>query len=262
MKYGKELRFFTMIAGGERSGKSYLSEQFAARYENDTGPVLVYNAGREGDNFTGYREVTFLTLEQSAELMKLPAKKAAKIKKLPHYLHFSYDRKVYPVKQLNRFLHLARKVKTPRALHILEEGRFFKTIFRYVTGCLLIIDDSRPVVRNISDYRMTPIVELFSQKNHAGKFAGMKTARQGIDIISIFHHPDKCNSEVYDYVTHVVIFPTTRKIKGATIDNDDATEAMRAANEQLKTMPRYSFAKIALKGENAFIPIFHQPTTK
>lgn len=256
MRYGHELRFMFAIAGAERSGKTFFSEHFARAYQRSKGPVIVYNPGRE-DDFKEYQYLEFVPTYKSVEIMGLDPKtdkrKIRRILRSTHFTHFKIGGKVYQCKDLNAVLHKVKAVKVTRLSHPLEEGRFFKTVHDFVSGALLIGDDFRPVARNIGDYRLSPMLELFSRKNHCGKKAGWRPTnkdRMGVDVICIFHHPDKVNTEIYDFVSHIFLFKVTRQIKGRTVDNDDALEALTKAYSALQSAPRYSYARIDLKGEN------------
>lgn len=252
MKYGKELRFMGVIAGAERSGKTYFAEHFAEEYSR-SGGVIVYNPGRD-DDFEEYKTLEFLPLLQSVYKLNVTDKdKKRRILSSPVFLHFRINGKLYPTTLLTKAMFEYRKVKVYRIGSLKDEGRFFKTVHDFLTGCLLINDDFRGVARNIAKPELAPLIELFSRKNHAGKKSKHKTNRVGVDILNIFHHIDKVNSEIYDYTTHVFLFNLTRKIKGYTLDNDDALDALHEAYSELQKAPRYSYGRVALKGEDAFL---------
>ena len=261
MAFGKDERFQIVTAGAERSGKTYFTAKFAEKYAG-SGAVMVYNPGNPRRDFTEYQVLDFLPVAQSVEVLGIPAVPKHRspeqeillrsVKFAPTFLHFRLNDKVYSVENLNAVLYRNRRTKVFRQSSLIDEGKFFKTIHDFCSGLLLINDDFRSVARNMSDQRLSPLLELYSTKNHCGKLAAWKPQRQGVDIINIFHHPDKVNAEIYDYTTHVLLFNITRAIRGNTIDNDDAKAAMIAAHVQLKKAPRYSCARIDLRGEDSY----------
>ena len=260
MGYGQDLRYMFTVAGAERSGKTYFAERFADRYSKKS-PVIIFNPGRDTD-FVEYKWLEFISNEQAEEIEEIPYERKYRTKeqqrrkinidRRPTFIYFRLEGNIYSVKDINILLSKNKKVKISHLSTLKDKAKFFNTIFDYVSGALLINDDFRPIARNISNETLGgSLSNLFSRKNHAGQLARWRPAKKRVDIINIFHHPDKCNAEIYDYTTHIVLFSLTRDIRGLTIDNHDAAEAMKEAHKKLKKAPRFSYAIIYLKGNNA-----------
>lgn len=262
MRYGIELRTNTIITGAQRSGKTYFAEKYAHRYSNLVGPVLVYNPGMAKD-WKDYAYLEPIPLTETAERIHAKDRnertsKRRKVKRNAYFIEFRLNGKRYKFKDLNAVLRKHPRVKVERLSHIKLEGLFFKSLLMYFGGGLLILDDFRGVARRISAPEMAPFTELMTKINHAGKHSSTPANRGGVDIFMIFHHPDKVNTELFDYATHLLFFKIQRPAAGNQMD-DEVKECYQNAYQRLKDSPRFSYCEISLVGENPFSLIYHSP---
>jgi len=241
------------IAGAERSGKTYQTEQRANHYAKHRGPVIVYNAGRETD-FSDYEYIEILEPDDVCDLF--PMEKYARRRFLRKGLitHFKYRGRVFHFRQFNLIFadrgNGAGRVKMFRLTEPKHEERFFEAVLLYISGALLVIDDARPITSRGVKPRLTA---LLLKKNHAGRKSIWKRNEHhllGVDILMIYHNLAKISSEIYDYITEIIIFKSNQRPKD-NIDNDDLIPIIKDAWEYLQDAPKYTSIKVHVKGPKA-----------
>ena len=258
-------RTLNFTVGGERFGKTYFSEKFAAYYAKHRGPVIVYNAGEQGD-FSDYLEAEIVDPEQIA-YDRFPSRKQSQERRMFQrqngITHFRINGKVFHFRDFNRmFVNQGKgagKIKFYRIGDASYEDQFFNAIFSFVSGALLIVDDARPITRH---GLKSNLIELLSRKNHAGKLARWKRPGrnfEGVDIIMIYHNLSKISSEAFDYANELLMFRCNQG-NGKSIDNEViANEAEKAAKYLSKAEP-YTAIKIYVKGKKAGQSVLIPPT--
>lgn len=262
-------RTLEAIAGAERSGKTYSVERRANHYARLRGPVLVYNCGRVTD-FADYEYIEVLFPEDVA-WEKYPGKNQS-YQRTRHtrragITHFKYLGKVYKFKDFNalftRIGEPSLKLKMYRISDPGLEELFFDACLKYLSGCLIIMDDARFLTKSGVKAKLG---SLLNKKNHGGQHSNWfrkEVHLIGIDIIMIYHSLGKISGEVFDYINCVTMFKTNQK-PGKNIDNEDAIPIINKAYEYLMGVPRtvaeFTSIRVHLKGPKAISAEIIPPT--
>ena len=232
-----------VIAGAERSGKTFYTEWFARKYvESKQGGVIAYNPGKPED-FADYYEIEFLTISETANVENMDRSTFTQYKKNPilKYFRIAGKKQYFSVSKFAEAF-AGKKVKVyklPRQM----ERYFWQFVFDWVSDFLLIIDDAKPITRQGVDDRL---FQIMSRKNHCGiRREGLRKGK-GIDVIFIYHNLDTFSEQIFDYTSRMILFKFMR-LPGDKIDNPDAYACMLEAYEKLKALPKYSYFHILIK---------------
>jgi hypothetical protein len=250
-------RFNMLTAGEMQSGKTYFTEQTANDYVKNGGIAFVYNAGKPED-FSDYEIIEVLTVPATMQYIlqsvthgkneKERRNSMAVYKTNPKILYFRHNGRVYHFK--NFVAHFMqprqnRKVKILGGrLDRTDELLFFQTIYSYFANAFVMFDDAKTIFQSGLTQAQT---QLLSRINHSGvllddvKYKGM-----GCDFAIIYHNLDKCSLEIYDYLTTIVLFYTTRPPQFEKIENEKLAKIMAFCMGQLNNAPAYTKAVIQI----------------
>ena len=235
----KRIRQSVLIAGIERSGKTYFAEQVARQYIKTGRTAIIYNVGNDND-FSGAEIVTPLLQE---DLLKYAQSKEQRLKIKNNGSDIALFRhegsgKIYHFKDL-RSMFAGKLVKIYR-LGGEFERYFATTLFNYVYDSMVVFDDNRAQTRHGLTHNM---VQLVSRKNHAGNRV---SENSGLDLFFIYHNLDVVPSELYNYLTRLVMFKLN-VVPDMKIENPELDEIIRRSYNALKTLPRFSSIEIILR---------------
>lgn len=230
------IRQSILIAGLEQTGKTYKVERLAETYAKSGRAVLAYNVGKISD-FGNLIEIEVITPDVFEATL---GKDDAKIfRKLPKIEYYKYKGKIYHFSKF-REMFSGSGAKIYR-IDSRYERYLYKCFFENVFDSLIIFDDNRASTRHGLPHELT---ELISRKNHCGH-KHTKTA-YGNDLAFIYHNLDTPPSELYDYLTRVMLFRLNR-VPEKVIENPAFEEAIKYSVERLKNMPRFSYIEILLR---------------
>lgn len=234
-----------IIAGAERSGKSFFAEKWAAKNGR---PVFLYNAGEDG--FLAYKELDFLAPDEQANHLGVFGKERTRFMYAAGPCDFfRIENQVFAAADFTKALHKYKFVKHFGTIGgNREDSALFTFLYRHGRGVTCVFDDTRAVFRNgLKSEHIT----LLSRKAHAGKYIapGFMPKKRGIDIVLIYHNVDRVNAETWDYCSHYVGYKS-RQAPLDNIENKDAYNEILKAYEVLKTAPKYECCIINLKAEN------------
>ena len=231
------IRTFTAIAGAQRCGKSFLSNELLKYYISDFGGCgLVYGLGRNTD-FADAQMGYILSIQDHQEMFEKTERKS--YNENPKINYYKIGNELFPIKNFNLKNYL-RGIKVPRLPDRQSERLFISAFFKHIANTLLIIDDSRPIFRYGVE---SEFIQLFSRINHCGYESPAKNWRtQGSDIISIFHSLEHINNEIFDYLTHIITFRYEFAPDFRRIDNPFLREELEAIFEHLQELPLYYFS--------------------
>lgn len=237
------MRESILIAGLEQSGKTYFSEKLADSYIKTGKTAIIYNVGKDSD-FSDAIICEPVSIETMFKHSR-NRKDNLKIKVLNSLELFKDERtgKIYHFKDFRK-LYAGKKVKIYRHQN---ERYLIKAFFKYVYDSLLIFDDNRASTRQGLGHEQ---IELFSRKNHAGlKYANGK---QGLDLAFIYHNLDTVPGELFDYITRAILFSLNR-VPNTKINNPEFWDIIEDAINDLKTLPKYSYKELILRGHPEII---------
>lgn len=227
-----------LVAGVERSGKTFWAENLANMYVKTGRPAVLYNAGMDKD-FKDAEICNPITLSMLAR--KLPKQKRFLVESA-ECLEFFQDEKtgrIYPFKFFRQF-YAGKKVK----IYAIDGERFlFESIFRYVYDTLIIFDDIRATTRQGLSKEF---IRLLSRKNHSGHRNAPEGQTPGIDTIFIYHSLDTPPPELFDYCTRIILFRLMR-VPSVRIKNEELYAVICESVEALKTLPKYSNIEMILR---------------
>jgi hypothetical protein len=263
-----ENRTLGVVVGAERSGKTYSVEKMANHYAKYRGPVIAYNAGR----ITDFIDYEFIEIVYPIDMAwRLYPGKRQSFERTKHtkregVTHFKFRQNVYHLKHFNRMFTRregALKLKMYRVADAPIEMQFFKSCSLYLSGCLLIMDDARPITK---PGVRGPLAMLLNKKNHGGQLSEWfrKSPKLlGIDVIMIYHSLPRVSPEIFDYADHITLFQTTQK-PGKSIENDDVAEELEKCYKYLKgvgdIVPKYTSTRTYIKGPNANTSVIIPPS--
>lgn len=236
-----------IIAGAERSGKTYYTENLATKYvSSGQGGVIAYNPGKPED-FSDYTTIEFLTAHETATMEKMDRgarKNYLAYPELKYFRVLDVPNAAGKVFKVSRFVEIFknRKVKVykmPRQ----QERFFWQFIFDHVSDFLLIIDDAKPITRQGVDDKLFQII---SRKNHCGIKRQDARKGKGVDVIFIYHNLDTFSEQIFDYTSRMILFKFTR-MPSDKIDNPEAFELIKSAYKQLQTEPKYTSFHVFIK---------------
>lgn len=218
-------------------GKTYYTERLAEKTTASGGFVFVYNPGGPPD-WKNTLEATPIHprtiarkkgLTKTAEINRYIADNSDVVK------FWEVDGKFYKSEEIP-FVFRGRQLKCLRSFDM--EQMIFATIFEYFHGGMLVLDDNR------SSGRRTPnLLQLYARSNHTGK---KYTTKPGINIAVVYHNLDTPPRELYDYLTHVVLFQVNRAPQDLKMP--ELEEAINDAVDWLAEAPKYSRCEIHLLG--------------
>jgi len=234
-------RILKIIAGAERSGKTFFLEAFGNQLNKNGYTFIVYNPG--GKDFKDFERVEILGISESLQYLKKEARRKLKIFK--QILFFRYNGNIYRIADFNKVLR-GKKVKIYRLME--NENLFWMAIYKYVSNAFFVIDDARPILKNFSSNGY--LIGLFSRKNHTGENSSLVSYREkGLHMATVFHNLDKVPEELYDYATHLVMYKCTRKPDKKKMGNDELYEMIEFCYNDLRKVPKYNAWSLNLKGE-------------
>ena len=234
-------RLNIIVAGAPRSGKTFYAQKLADKYSKKGKGILAYNVGLHSD-FDEYEEIEFMDKYDTSKFLD---KKQKRIYfERPEIRLFKYRGKIYDMKYFYQ-ISKGKKLKAYRIADAQSEDLLFISLYKYAKDMLIIFDDIRPVFR--AGLKKGSI-NLFSRINHTGLLSKDTAAKNGVDIILIFHNLDKVNSELYDYATHLVTFYCTRR---GEVDNSSLNDVIEEAYNDLKTCEKYTRYEINIQDATA-----------
>lgn len=227
-----------LIAGMERSGKTFFAEQIANAYIRTGRPAVLYNAGMDKD----FSDALICAPITPDELMRMTPKKMRY--KIDTFTDIEFFRDettgaIVPFKFFRKY-YAGKKVKIYR---VDDEHALFRSIFKYVYDTLIIFDDIRATTRG---GMYSSFVQLVSRKNHSGMRNTHDGAEPGIDTIFIYHALDTAPKEIFDYCTRIILFRLMR-IPDAHIANAELWSIVSDSVETLKGLPKFSNIEILLR---------------
>ncbi len=236
-----------LIAGLQQSGKTYFTEQLCKK-KNLNGFSCVYNIGRVTD-WSFAIQLTPITpdLIQSSKQQK-----AAKDRF--HVVDFWKDEstgKIWASRDIPK-IYKGKTVKIYRSQNY--EKQVINCFYEFWAGGLIIFDDFRVSTRfGLKDYH----IQLFSRQNHTGaKYFNIS----GMDIVFVYHNLDTPPGELYDYISHLILFKLNSPPKPPT--GEHATdEAIFDAIENVNKLPRFSYAAIQIRDCEKPIIKYFKPNT-
>lgn len=240
------MRQSIIIAGLERTGKTYWAEQIARQYITLGRPAVLYNAGMDKD-FSGAEICNPLTFEDLQR--RLPKKSRYLIDSMEcvEFFHDETTDKIYPMKIFRQF-YAGKMVK----IYAISDERFlFESFFRYLYDTLIIFDDIRATTRQGLS---SNFIRLLSRKNHAGMRMDRSGAQTGVDLFFIYHSLDTPPPELFDYSTRIVLFNLNR-VPSDRIKNQELWEVVETSVNELKLMPKYSYIEIILRDYPGIVTI-------
>jgi hypothetical protein len=245
------MRKSVLLAGLEQTGKTYFSEQYANAYTKVGGTALIYNVGKDSD-FSG-AEVCEPLQNDEISLYERDKIKKSLIRSTNYFQLFRDERtsKIYHFKDFCK-VYKGKKVKIYRCKN---ERLLFKSFFMHLYSTLIILDDNRASTRHGLGHEL---IELCSRKNHAGvRHCGNR--KQGVDLFFIYHNLDTVPGELYDYITHAVLFRLNRMPEKSHFGNPEFFEAIEGAYLRLKELPKFSRAEIRLRETDTIKTQFFTP---
>lgn len=240
-----------LIVGREASGKTYFAEKMARAYAKSGKGVIIFNKGNPKD-FEGAEECEFISISKTKAM--LPKKKRSIYSVEPKALFYKTDKGVLPFSIVGK--HAKGRIleffpiASPASANV-----FFKGVHDYCADTMLLIDDSRYVLRNGVPRELG---QLLSTKRHGGRrISGLD--KYGIDVVIMLHSVDLINPELIHYSTHLVMFAATKAPDVARLKNHDLEQAILRAHKALLKSPKYHYAEIPLRGANAFSETIQKP---
>lgn len=242
----KRNRFHYNIIGAQRSGKTYLSRNFATQYAQKQGGVMVYNYGKDSDFPDGeYLYVEPLSFSEHMRDYYSSKEKKAYYKAKPeiHYLRLGRNGdKVIHMKDFASFF-FKKKLKLKMVADRKEENAFFEAVYKYCAHMLLIFDDCKPIFQHGLNSQH---VRIMNSKNHTGfASSNSKFHGKGIDIITIFHAVDDVTKEIWVYLSDVILLKTRVSVKGDKIKNAILEKLIRESWSYLNKAPQYTALRIS-----------------
>jgi len=223
-------RKLILIIGAQRSGKSYFSNELIKKYLANGNSAIVYNLGKQTD-FNAAKEVFLLTEKQ--HIVKL----GKNYKENPEFLFYEYNGKDLMFKNFcNDFS--GKAIKTSR-LDYKSEVMFLDALYKYVSNCLLVIDDAKAIFR----YGIkAEFLTLFSRLNHTGRHNPIINWQSaGSDVVVIFHSLDHINKDLFDFCTHIINFKYAIQPDFDKIENTQLKEQLKKSFNALNKAPQYSY---------------------
>lgn len=236
----KRHKFCNLLVGAERSGKTFLASKVANKYTRSGKWAFVYNTGMPSD-YAGFYDVELADSNETYYyILSVFGRDAAKLYRNSgspiKFLKFGNDYQSLESVPLMR----GKGFKADR-LFGSDSDAFFKSVSSYFYDGLLIIDDAKPVVSGMGRNLST----VLSRKNHCGKNAkGVNRENIGIDVLIIYHNLDRVSPEVFDYCTHLTLFPTLHRPRLDRLENPEVEEIIMDTWERLdreRKLPGYSF---------------------
>lgn len=236
MSQQNEVHSMLLVAGRPQHGKTFYTERLAEKIMHGGGFVFVYNPGRSTDwaNALEANPVHPKTIARKRGLTK-PSEIKAFVDDCETIDFFEIGGKYYKSKDIPS----AFSGKTLKMYRDVElEQRFYATVYEYFHGGLLVLDDNR------SAGRRTPnLLQLYSRANHTGK---KYTKKPGINVAVVYHNLDTPPKELFDYLTHVVLFQVNRAPDGLKMP--ELESELSEAVDWLANSPKYSRCEIHLLG--------------
>ena len=237
-----DIREQITIIGKQQGGKSYLFGRLADIYALNRGTVVVYNAKREKDyprpEWTEIKPLSFLE-----HLKYIYTSKSARneYKFSPSIEFFWMGKEMVHFERFNEIF-FKRKVKIRAINDQKESAEFFATAHKYLSNCLFGIDDCRAFFRHGTKRAH---IDFFSARDHSGQYSNIDTFKGvGMDVATIWHHPDHVVFDVWDYTTRTILFKTKRYPELKKIDNPDFADAMRECYEILNEKEKYWYCEL------------------
>lgn len=225
-----------LIAGRPQHGKTYYTERLAEKTTESGGFVFVYNPGRPTD-WKNAIEIEPVSPKEIARAKNLTKKGdvnnfVESCKTIDLWL---VNGKYYKSQDIP-FVFKGKQLKCYRSVEF--EQKIYASIFEYFHGGLVVLDDNR------SAGRRTPnLLQLYSRSNHTGK---KHTQKPGINLAIVYHNLDTPPRELYDYLTHIVLFQVNRAPNG--LQMPELEDALSENVEWLSGVPKYSRCEMHLLG--------------
>lgn len=241
--------FLNIFVGAERSGKSFYAKHLAGIYSKNRGSVLVYNIGKQEDfPDSEYYMIEPLEFADHIQLYYSGKEERRNYRLKPVIEYFKCKGKIYHLRDFSKLFY-KRKVKMYKIQNRQEETAFFKSLYKYVSRTLLILDDCVTTFQyGLNDGHK----QLFSRKNHSGVDNSVKALQaKGVDVVCIFHNIDHVNKDLWDFTTGLICFkfpfnPTYKKFNNPQLQN-----VVERVHLYLQGAPQYTAIEIPVQGEFA-----------
>lgn len=249
---GNIKRVLRLIAGGERAGKSHLTEWLAKHYAKHRGPYLVYNFGTDDFEHCEFFEILHpIDVAENYFPGKENRDRYKRFMRKGQVTHFRFRGRVYHLKDFNKIMADRGEGAAQLKMFAIPNGRlrekFFESVLLYMSGCLLILDDARPLTkRGVPEMLAT----LLLRKNHGGIASSWRREEpnmKGVDVIMIYHNLSRISNEVFDYCNEIQIFRSPQ-LPGDNIENSEVKDLVSQGWHYLNTAPDYTSLMVYVKG--------------
>jgi hypothetical protein len=243
-------RLQDIYIGATRSGKTFRASKFCDAYAKSEGAVMVYNYGMETDfpdsEYQYIEPLSFIEHIEYVHSEKANSKEAIRRyrlnKKITHFwVGRGKNRYIEHFKKFNQLFVLPKKRVKILMMDKKEETAFFRTIHRYVSKTLLVIDDCKTVFPVVNAAH----TKLLCSANHTGAFSNVVELRgYGVDIITIWHSADRVRTEFWDYATSIKMFKTINKPQLKMVTDETLNAAIFKCWKHLKFAEQYTCLEI------------------
>lgn len=249
------IKTLNVVVGAERSGKSFWTDRVCDLFMRSGKFVFVYNTGMPFD----YKDFSEIRLLDSKETYRYILSNKGKQDALDYkvsgggIIYGEIDGKLIKLEKIP-LAFSGKGVKSDK-LFGSDGDLFFKSAFHYFYNGMLVIDDAKSVISGMS----RNLSYFLSRKNHCGKSVpGISREKIGMDITVIFHNMDRVSRELFDYATHLTLFPTIQEPRLDTLDNPELEQVISQTWKRLEADRKsaaynYDYYQIQLKNPNGFI---------
>lgn len=238
-------RYCVLIAGLQRHGKTYYTEQKAIDFARKGGVSVAYNVGSPKD-FAKFIDVEIITPSNYFKKRKAadPKFKASHVPTEIEY--FSVKGKIYHFKDFTALLS-GKCVKIVglnnkgNGLFLSENDMFFEAFYKYCYNCFLICDDFK---RYTEGGFSANVLAVLSRRAHCGYLNERVTENNcGSNIALIYHGINECPKSTTTYISHIVMFKLSNPPK-LIVDNDMLDAKLQDAYNFLLENPKFSRVEI------------------
>ena len=258
-------RFFELITGKTRSGKTFYAEKRANDYVKKGGIVFMYNSGK---GLSDYIEIEILTAPECQILIEKTkgSTEARHFKINPQLNYFKihlndeYIKKISSDKikfleknifEFKDFYNLFIQKDMPKKFKVFggrldrtDEILFFTTIKRYFSNILLMCDDTKALFQGGLTQSAT---NLFNSINHTGTHLQPPYKNDGCDVILIYHDFDDIKNDFFVGATHLTMFNDLNTPTFQNFKNEIGKDFAKANHKRLLTDPTFTRYTIELR---------------
>lgn len=228
---------FYLIIGAMGSGKSFFSNQLLEKYKAANWANIVYNLGKPTD-FLAAKEIIFLGYQDHEKLIKDKQTKK-EYKENPFLFYYQTPQGELKNWRLMSSLPphglIGQAVKFPRP-SAYDERLFFDLLYQYASKTFIVFDDMKAALTHglKEEFRT-----LFSRVRHAGRKAPTRQAG-GVDVAILLHSLNDINSDLFTFVSKVVLFKTAFDPDFRRLENTHFRAQAEKATHFLRNAPQYT----------------------